>query len=312
MVRLDGITMKQLRALRAVAKWGSLTAAGQALGLTTPAIHTQIKGLEDAVQVRLLQRAADGAGSDLTDAGHAMLAAAKRIEDALSQAGADLAALSRGKTGRVTLGVVSTAKYFAPRLVKALSLSHPDIEVALRVGNRETTIEGLERGAFEIAIMGRPPRRRRFWPSRWGRIRIRCSCRRGIGCWGRGQCGCAAGRGVPDARTGLGDADPDGALAGPGGGRTRFRTLEMESNETIKQAVMAGLGIAFLSLHTVTEELGSGRLVELSAPGLPIVRNWFMVRREDEVPRPVAERLWEAILALRGSYFPTIPMIDAS
>ncbi|ETD85983.1 LysR family regulator CbbR [Rhodobacter capsulatus] len=313
MVRLDGITMKQLRALRAVAKWGSLTAAGQALGLTTPAIHTQIKGLEDAVQVRLLQRAADGAGSDLTDAGHAMLAAAKRIEDALSQAGADLAALSRGKTGRVTLGVVSTAKYFAPRLVKALSLSHPDIEVALRVGNRETTIEGLERGAFEIAIMGRPPRRPPVLAEPLGPHPHTLLVPPGHRLLGQGVSADALldevfltrepGSGTRILMERWLDRVADGRA---------FETMEMESNETIKQAVMAGLGIAFLSLHTVTEELGSGRLVELSAPGLPIVRNWFMVRREDEVPRPVAERLWEAILELRGSYFPTIPMIDAS
>ncbi|PTV96940.1 molybdate transport repressor ModE-like protein [Rhodobacter aestuarii] len=308
MIRLDSITLKQLRALQAVEKGGSLTAAGHALGLTTPAIHTQIKGLEDAVQVKILQRAADGGGSELTEAGLTLLETARRIEDALSQGGANLAALSRGKAGRVTLGVVSTAKYFAPRLVKALSLSNPDIEVALRVGNRATTIEGLERGAFDIAIMGRPPRRPPVTAEPLG----------------------VHPHGLV--------APPDHPLAGQGlwldalfeevflarekGSGTRilmnrwldrvgegraYETLEMDSNETIKQAVMAGLGIAFLSLHTVTEELASGRLVELPAPALPIVRHWFMVRREDEVPRPVAVQLWNAIGALKGNYLPIVP-----
>jgi len=313
MIRLDGITLKQLRALKAVAKWGSLTAAGQALGLTTPAIHTQIKGLEESVEARLLQRAADGAGSDLTDAGYALLAAAGRIEDALSQAGADLAALSRGKSGRVTLGVVSTAKYFAPRLVKALSLSHPDVEVALRVGNRETTIEGLERGAFEIAIMGRPPRRPPVLAETLGPHPHTVVVPPGHRLLGQGVSSDVlleevfltreAGSGTRILMERWLDRVADGRA---------FETLEMESNETIKQAVMAGLGIAFLSLHTVTDELATGRLVELPAPGLPIVRNWFMVRREDEVPRPVAQRIWDAIAALKGSYFPTVPVIDAS
>ena len=308
MQRLDSITLKQLRALRAVARGGSLTAAGQALGLTTPAIHTQIKGLEEAVQAKLLQRAADGAGSELTEAGWALLETARRIDDALSQAGANLAALARGQAGRVTLGVVSTAKYFAPRLVKALSLSNPDIEVALRVGNRAATIAGLERGAFDIAIMGRPPRRPAVMAEPLGLH--------------------------PHSLV----APPDHPLAGQGlmldtlfeqvflareeGSGTRilmerwldrvgdgraYETLEMDSNETIKQAVMAGLGIAFLSLHTATDELTSGRLVEVTAPGLPIVRHWFMVRRDDEALRPVADRLWQAIAALRGSYLPAPP-----
>ncbi|SOC11941.1 LysR family regulator CbbR [Rhodobacter maris] len=308
MIRLDSITLKQLRALQAVAKGGSLTAAGQIIGLTTPAIHTQIKSLEDAVQVRLLQRASDGGGSELTEAGRTLLETARRIEDALSQGGANLAALARGQAGRVTLGVVSTAKYFAPRLVKALSLSNPDIEVALRVGNRAATIEGLERGAFDIAIMGRPPRRPPVQAEPLG----------------------------PHPHGLL--AAPDHPLAGQGvavdalfaqiflarekGSGTRilmerwldrvgdgqaYETLEMDSNETIKQAVMAGLGIAFLSLHTVTEELASGRIVPLQAPGLPILRHWFMVRREDEAPRPVAAQLWQAILGLAGSYLPGAP-----
>lgn len=127
MVRRDGITLKQLRALRAVAQGGSLTAAGQALGLTTPAIHTQIRGLEDAFETRMLQRASDGSGSALTEAGQAMVAAAQRIEAALCRVEADLEALSRGRSGRVTLGVVSTGKYFAPRLVKTLGDIHPEI-----------------------------------------------------------------------------------------------------------------------------------------------------------------------------------------
>ena len=308
MIRLDGITLKQLRALQAVAKGGSLTAAGQALGLTTPAIHTQIKGLEEAVEVRLLQRAADGAGSELTEAGLALLETARRIEDALSQAGTNLAALGRGQAGRVTLGVVSTAKYFAPRLVKALSLLHPDIEVALRVGNREVTIAGLERGAFDITIMGRPPRRpavlaEPLGPHPHGLVAAPDHPLAGQGVmiealFDQVFLSREAGSGTRILMARWLDRVGDGRP---------YETLEMDSNETIKQAVMAGLGIAFLSLHTVTEELSSGRLVELQAPGLPVVRHWFMVRREDDVPRPVALRLWGAIAALQGNYLPVLP-----
>jgi len=264
--------------------------------------------LEEAVEAKPLQRAADGAGSELTEAGLALRETALRIEDALSQAGANLAALSRGHAGRVTLGVVSTAKYFAPRLVKLLQRRHPEIEITLRVGNREATIEGLDRGAFDLAIMGRPPRRPAVMAEP-------------LGPHPHGLVAAPdhplAGQGLPVPalfnEVFLAREQGSGTrilmsrwLDRVGDGRS-YETLEMDSNETIKQAVMAGLGIAFLSLHTVTEELATGRLVELQAPGLPIQRHWFLVRPEARAPRAVALRLWETIVAEQGSFLPAVP-----
>lgn len=306
-MRLDSITLKQLRALAAIARGGSMTAAGEALGLSTPAIHTQIKGLEQALAARLIRRASDGAGSELTEAGQALREAGARIEDALSQAAANIASLARGQAGRVVLGVVSTAKYFAPRLVKLLQQSHPQIDMVLRVGNREATIAGLERGAFDLAIMGRPPRRPQvvavpLGPHPHGLVAAPDHPLAGQGM-------------LTDAlfeQTFLSREEGSGTrilmarwLDRVGEGRT-YDTMEMDSNETIKQAVMAGLGIAFLSLHTVTEELASGRLIRLSAPGLPIMRHWFMVRPETDDPRAVALQVWAAILALDGAYLPAL------
>ena len=312
MFRRDSITFKQLRALRAVAQGGSLTAAGQALGLTTPAIHTQIRGLEEVFETRMLQRASDGSGSELTEAGQAMVEAAHRIEAALGRAEADLEALSRGKSGQVTLGVVSTGKYFAPRLVKMLGDTHPEIEIALRVGNRAEIMDGLERGAFDLAITGRPPRRPAVVAEPLGphpHLLVAAPDHRLVG----GQITIEALRSErfltrePGSGTRiLMERWLDRVLDGHACAR-----LEMDSNETIKQAVIAGLGIAFLSQHTVTDELTLGRLVALDAPGLPIVRQWFMVRPEGEVPRPVALRVWQTITALEGRFLPTIPPSDA-
>jgi DNA-binding transcriptional LysR family regulator len=83
-----------------------------------------------------------------------------------------------------------------------------------------------------------------------------------------------------------------------------FETVEMGSNETIKQAVIAGLGIAFLSLHTVTEELHAGRLVLLNAPNLPILRRWYLAWPAGQPLRPVTARLRDEILGLQGDFLP--------
>ena len=309
-MRLDALTLKQLRALDAVARGGSLAAAGAALGLTPPAIHSQIKGLEDAVQVRLLRRAGDGAGSELTEAGAALREAALRIEDVLSQVGANLQALARGQAGRVTLGVVSTAKYFAPRLVKLLQGSHPAIEVALRVGNREAIIEGLERGSFDLAIMGRPPRRPEVEAAPLGPHPHGL-----VAAPDHPLAGRAPSLQALFAERFLSREEGSGTrilmsrwLDRIGDGAT-YETLEMESNETIKQAVMAGLGVAFLSLHTVMDELATGRLVQMAAPGLPIDRHWFLVRPVQGYRRTLAEQLWQEIIGLDGCFLPGV--IDA-
>ena len=157
MMRINALSLRQLRALLAVDKAGSMATAAQDLGLTAPAVHSQIKGLEDAVQVPVLMRHSDGAGSGLTDEGRVLADATVRIEVILSQAAEQIAAMKAGKVGQVRLGVVSTGKYFAPRLVKILRTLAPGIEVSLRVGNRDQVITNLDTGLVDMAIMGRPP-----------------------------------------------------------------------------------------------------------------------------------------------------------
>lgn len=311
MLRMDAVTLKQLRALSAVARHGSLTAAAEVLGQTPPAIHSQIKNLEIALGHPVLNRGGDGPAGVLSPQGQRMLEAAERIEAILSQAAAQVRALAGGRTGHVTLGVVSTGKYFAPRLVRQLIDLCPEIEIALKVGNREAVIAGLDRGTLELAIMGRPPREPLV-------------------------------RAVPLGPHPHGVILPPGhALAGRDGfdpallveetfitreegSGTRIlmerfierlaedrpvRMLEMETNETIKEAVIAGLGIAMLSLHTVCEELRSGRLVLLRGPGLPVMRHWYLVHRADEPFSPAARRLAQEIEGLNGTYLPKVPSV---
>ena len=305
-MRIDAITLRQLRAISAVAQHGSLTAAGQALGLTTPAIHTQIKGLEDALQCSLVLRTPDRAGSRLTAEGLAVLEAAHRVGDILSQCAAEVSAISRGLSGRMTLWVVSTGMYFAPALVKRLRKECPEIEISLRIGNRETVIAGLERGGAELAIMGRPPRQPAVLAEPLGPH----------------PHGLLAEPGNPlatGAEVSAKDLMAATFLSREAGSGTRilmtryldrigdghvFDQLEMESNETIKQAAMAGLGIAFLSLHTVTAELAAGRLVQIHAPGLPIERHWFMVQPADQTERAVVARVRKKIISFSGSFLP--------
>ncbi|GAB4389612.1 LysR substrate-binding domain-containing protein [Albidovulum sp.] len=305
-MRLDAVTLKQLRALRAVAEHGSLSAAAAALGYTTPAIHSQIKGLETAIGAELLIHRGGGGGTQLTPEGEEMLRAAERIDGVLSQAGAQIRARRGGRTGHVALSVVSTAKYFAPHLVRLLHERLPEVEIALRVGNRLTVIDDLDRARCALAIMGRPPR-----VPAVEAVPI-----------GPHPHGIVVPPGHPLASRGAFDPEDlaqERFLSREPGSGTRIlmqryldrldltdtvETYELDSNETIKQGVIAGLGIAFLSLHTVHRELASGELVALSGHFLPVMRHWYLVHPVERGLDPAARRVADEINAMNGAFLP--------
>ncbi|WP_199257762.1 LysR family regulator CbbR [Paracoccus binzhouensis] len=307
MSRIDAITLRQLRALRAVVENGSLTAAAADLRLSPPAVHGQLRALEDLMAAPLVMRGEHGVFL-ATEEGRAVLAAEAQIAVALEGCARRVAALQSGHVGNVALGVVSTGKYFAPRLVAELRRALPEVEVTLRIGNRDSVIQWLQSRALDLAIMGRPPRSPAVQAEPIGphpHIIVA----------------------PPDHPLAQADpAMPQDLLAEtflarePGSGTrilmTRFldrigdgtpwRMVEMGTNETIKQAVIAGLGIALISQHTVTEELRSGRLVAVRANGLPIQRSWFLLRREDMALSPAGQRVHDHILAQQGGFLPRL------
>jgi len=308
MPRLDAVTLRQLRALSAVAETGSIAAAAERLALTPPAVHSQIRNLEAALKVTLLQRNQTTSGSQPTGEAMPVLEAARRVEIALQLCLGQIAALRSGQSGRVVLGVVSTAKYFAPRLVAMLRRVAPSVEVALHVANREGIIADLERLGIDLAIMGRPPRQPEvaatlIGPHPHGLI-------------------APPDHPLAGRRVQIEDLVSEPMITREEGSGTRIlmrryfdahaegKTIKlsvMGSNETIKQAVMAGLGLAFLSLHTVTEELRQGRLVTLDAPGLPLVRQWFLVYPQGIPLTPVAAAIHDRIVAMAGGFLPDLP-----
>ena len=82
--------------------------------------------------------------------------------------------------------------------------------------------------------------------------------------------------------------------------------MEIGSNETIKQAVMAGLGIALISAHTVAPELHDGRIAKLDVDGLPVVRQWFVVKRRDKQLLPASRALWDFMAKSGGDFLPRL------
>lgn len=286
---MDQITLKQLRALAAVVEHGTIAQAAQILSLTGPAVHSQLKTLEGAVGSPLLMR--DGKGPAVaTPQGEAVLAAGHQITATLDRALYRIQALERGQLGSVVLGVVSTAKYFAPRIVHKLRQEMPEVDVVLKVGNRSETMEELARGSYDLCIMGRPPREalgRAVRLADHPHVLIAAPEHRLVG------------REVVEAK----DLAPETfVMREPGsgtrilanrfladvGGEAEVNMIEMTSNETIKQSVISGLGVALISAHTVADELAHGLLVTLPMRGLPLDRQWFLIGPENADKAPAA------------------------
>ncbi|MDX2263983.1 MAG: LysR family transcriptional regulator [Hyphomicrobiales bacterium] len=303
---MKNITLKQLRALAAVIKSGSMTGAARELNVTPPAITIQMQLLEAAIGMSLIERAGDGPLA--TQAGEKVLLAAQRIEAALADCEQELALLKGLKGGKVFVGVVSTAKYFAPRALAAFQKAHPLIEVRLSVGNRGDTIRALQNFSIDVAIMGRPPESMDVQ-------------REIIGPHPHIIVAPPEHPLIKKKRLTGKELGSETFLMREEGSGTRALTekffrdmdfkprigMEIGSNETIKQAVMAGLGISFISAHTVAAELASGRLIQLNVEGLPLMREWYAVRRADKRLLPAADAMWTFLASEGANFLPDAP-----
>lgn len=301
------MTLKQLRIVAAIAKTGKTVGAARTLGVTAPAITLQLKLFEQTLGLALFERSKHG--MLLTAAGQQVLAAANRVEAVLLSCQEALDGMRGLEAGSVSIGVVSTAKYFAPAALGAFKEKYPEIEIRLFVANREDTIRSLAALETDLVIMGRPPEGLDVESSVIGdhpHVIIAPPAHR-----------LAARRRIPVVALA-----PETFLMREQGSGTRTLMqrffaeaavsprvgMEISSNETIKQAVMAGLGIAFISAHTVAMELANGRLVMLDIAGLPARREWQLVRHADKRLMPAAAALW-AFLEQDGRRF--LPSVDA-
>lgn len=299
---MKNITLRQLRILSAVTRTGSMAGAARQLHVTPPAITVQMQQLEETAGLPLIERL--GEGTTATSAGEVLLKAANRIEALLAECDQEIAQLKGIKGGRVTAGVVSTAKYFAPKALSVFKQAHPGVDLHLSVHNRQETIAALKDLTLDLAVMGRPPEQLDLESVVLGEHPHIIVAPGGHP---------LAGKEVTIA----GLADETFFIREQGSGTRMLMEslfqeagftpnigMEIGSNETIKQAVIAGLGIAFISAHTVAVELSDGRLTELKVAGLPIVRKWHVVRLREKAVMPAAEAMWRFLANEGHRYLP--------
>ena len=296
---MKNATFRQWRVFSEVARHLSFSKASAVLHLTPPAVTQQVKELEGHVGLPLFAR--QGRQVQLTTAGEYMLVYARRLIGTVQEAEEAVARLMKSEAGTLMLGVVSTAQYFLPQLLAGFRALYPGVEVKLMVGNRGQLVQWLKAGDVEVALMGKPPKDLAAHADAFAlhpQVFV-------------------APPGHPMLEEAQAAPLPVHRLRGvpfilrEGGSGTRAAlerfcdehhltlqvAMDMPSNETIKQAVMAGLGLSFLSLHTVGLELENRLLAVLPVEHAPVVRRWYVVYPDRKPLSPPAQAFRQFMLA---------------
>jgi LysR family transcriptional regulator, low CO2-responsive transcriptional regulator len=298
---MKNATLRQLKVFEAVARHLSFSRAAEELHLTQPAVSTQVRRLQEHAGLALFEQL--GKKVHLTPAGTQMLASSREIIQKFQEAEEALSAFKGVSGGRLNVSVISAGDYFFPSLLVAFAQRHEGVTLNFGVCNREELLAQLAENLTDLGIMVRPPepdltdtQALPFAPHPYvivappshplaarGRIPVARIAKepfivreKGSDTW----------HSMVEA---FGDRMADVNIA-----------MEIKSTETIKQAVIAGMGVGFLSAHTISRELKARSLVVLDVAGFPLMLNWYVVHRRTKRLPPVA-RAFKAFLLEEGA-----------
>lgn len=271
---MNQATLHQLRVFEAAARHGSFTRAAEELFLTQPTISMQIKQLTKSVGIPLFEQV--GKRLYLTEAGRELFTTCKEIFNTLAQFEMKVADLKGLKQGQLRLAVITTAKYFIPRLLGSFCQLYPGIEISLQVTNHEGILERMTNNQDDLYIMSQVPEH----------LDVHCEAflENPLVVLAPVNHPLASEKNIPISRL----ASEPFIMREPGSGTRRAVQqlfdaqdvdvkvkLELGSNEAIKQAIAGGLGISVLSSHTLMPYAED--LTVLDVEYFPIKRNWYMV-----------------------------------
>ena len=285
---MKNATLRQLKVFESVARNLSFSRAAEELHLTQPAVSTQVKKLTDHAGVILFEQL--GKKIYLTPAGVEMLHSSRVIIQQFKEVDEAMARFKGIGGGTLNVTVISAGDYFLPALLVEFARRNPGVNLNFGVCNREELLNQLTDNVTDLAIMVRPPQdldtvSEAFAPHPYvivaagahalaskKRIRVSRLVREPFVVREEGS---DTWNSMEEA---FGNHLADLHIA-----------MEIKSTETVKQAVIAGMGISFLSAHTLSRELKSGSLAVLDVQGFPLMLNWYVVHRKNKRLTPVAQ-----------------------
>jgi len=294
---LKNVTLRQLRAFQAVARHLHFGKAARELDLTAPAVSIQIRELEAQIGMPLFERHGQGKSLSLTVTGEFLLGYTHKIFSTLKEAKGAISQFRNAGAGQIAVGMAPTAKYIVPLFLGRFHALHPQLQVHLVESRGDELQHRLQTGELDLAVMSRPPRPLAAYAEAFAAYPM--------GFVVAATHALAASPAVP--REMLPQLhflvrEPGSASRAAFDEFQRSSRLdlaqvgEVPSNEVIKQAVLAGLGVGFLNLHTVGLERRTGQLRVLEVEGTPLTGQWFLLRTPMRPLTPAAESLRQFIL----------------
>lgn len=292
-------TFRQLQVFECVVRHDGFGKAAEELHLTQPTVSMQMKKLSNALGVELFEKI--GRKSYLTEAGQALYEGAENILSNLRVIEEQIDHMKGMKGGSLKIAVISTAQYFMPSVIKEFDGLYPDVNIAMRVGNKEQLIQRINMNRDDFYILGQPPEGLKVKSARLVSnplfITARADCEL-VGC-----------------KLSLEELNAETFLMREKGSGIRshiervFADLDFEpkrkmvlgSNEAIRLGMLEGMGVAVLSLPTMQQELEQGDLMVLDVEHFPIHRNWYLAYPIGKILSPVA-RAFIQLLKIKSQY----------
>lgn len=298
---MKNATFRQLKVFEAVARHLSFTRAAEELHTTQPTISIQFKQLSEIVGQPLIEQV--GKRLYLTDTGNELLKTCREVFDSLGRFEMLMSDMRGIKAGKLRISVITTAKYFVPRLLGRFSHLYPGVEVTLNVINRQRMLQRVSENLDDLYVLGLPPEHMD--------IHLEPFMENPLVVLAASEHALAHEHDISAERL----AEEPFLMREPGSG-TRLATeqffrerglqckikMELGSNEAIKQAVAGDLGIAVLSAHTLALERHARELVILDVQGFPLQRHWYLAYPKERTLSVVAQAFLDFMQAESTSY----------
>lgn len=303
------ITLHQLKAFQAIAKFQSITKAAEAMSMTQPAVSIQLKNLQEQFEVPLTEII--GKRIHITEFGQELVDTADRIFGELGQIEEKMLELKGLLGGKIRISAVSTGKYIIPYLMADFMKIHPHVEISLEVSNRYKVLAHLQENSTDLALVS-------LWPDELDLESIQLVENK----W---YLACSPEKKetyTAAIKEGKWEKVPFLVREKGSGTRTMMEkffqerdihvesNLELATNEAVKQAVMAGLGASLLSNFSMAQEIKEGRISLLELPGLPLKADWKLIWLKQKKHSPAVKAfirwLSENRKKVLSTHFPTL------
>lgn len=284
-------TLRQLQVFEKVASHLNYSQAAKELYLSQPAVSMQIKQLEGHIGIPLFEQM--GKKIFLTEAGRELYQYSRTITQQLAEMESVFNEMKGLGQGKLTLSVVNTANYFTPQLLAKFCRRHPNINIILQVANRDAVLQQLSDNRTDLAIMGQPPEGMDISAEKFldNPLVVIAAPNHPLARLSHVKFSQLATEPFLSRERGSGTRSAMERIFADNHVQPHV-SMEMETNEAIKQAVQAGMGLGILSLHSIELELETKRLIVLNVEQFPLLRHWFVAHRS-------SKRLSSAALAFK-------------